>query len=121
MSQPDNDRDLFGSSLPPELTEHGEPVFAEPWQAQAFAMTLTLYQRGLFTWNEWAATLAAKLGERASRSVDQSGQYYFDDWLAALESLVSRRTEIDPQVLAELKERWAQAYRTTPHGERVTL
>ena len=31
-----------------------EQVFAEPWQAQAFAMTVALHDRGLFSWNEWA-------------------------------------------------------------------
>ena len=35
------------------------PVFREPWEAQAFAMTLGLYQKGLFTWNEWAEALGA--------------------------------------------------------------
>ena len=37
------------------------PVFREPWEAQAFAIALTLYDRGLFTWPEWAATLAAEI------------------------------------------------------------
>ena len=30
------------------------PVFTAPWQAQAFAMTLALHERGVFTWPEWA-------------------------------------------------------------------
>ena len=42
--------------------EAAEPVFAEPWQAQAFAMTLELHGRGLFTWPEWAQALATELG-----------------------------------------------------------
>ena len=29
--------------------DDGEPVFREPWEAQAFAMTLALHERGLFT------------------------------------------------------------------------
>ena len=40
------------------------PVFREPWEAQAFAMTLALHAKGLFAWPEWAAMLgetAAKL------------------------------------------------------------
>ena len=48
----------------PALTNadgEAEPVFAEPWQAQAFAMTLQLHQRGLFSWPEWAAALAAQI------------------------------------------------------------
>ena len=47
------------------------PVFREPWEAQAFAMTLALHERGLFTWPEWAAALAAEIkraqGRRRSR------------------------------------------------------
>jgi hypothetical protein len=27
--------------------DDGEPVFREPWEAQAFAMTLALYEQGL--------------------------------------------------------------------------
>ena len=121
MSQAENSNSLFRASLPEELTESGEPVFAEPWQAQAFAMTITLYESGLFTWNEWAETLSGRLRERASSGDDQNGRRYYEDWLAALELLVSSRTEIQPSALAELRDSWEQAYRTTPHGEKVTL
>jgi len=37
------------------------PVFREPWEAQAFALTLTLYDRGLFQWPEWAAILGDEI------------------------------------------------------------
>ncbi|HMV69252.1 MAG TPA: nitrile hydratase accessory protein, partial [Myxococcota bacterium] len=37
------------------------PTFAEPWQAQAFAITLALHRQGLFTWNEWASTLGHEI------------------------------------------------------------
>ena len=96
-------------------------MFAEPWQAQAFAMTITLYERGLFSWSEWAETLSLKLEERASVGDDQAGQHYYEDWLAALELLVSSRTEIRSAALVELKDNWEQAYRATPHGEKVSL
>ena len=33
-------------------------MFAEPWQAEAFAMTVALHERGLFSWGEWAAALS---------------------------------------------------------------
>ena len=121
MSQPENGKRLFLSSLPSDLTDADEPVFAEPWQAQAFAMTITLYERGLFSWSEWAETLSLKLEERASVGDDQAGQHYYEDWLAALELLVSSRTDIRSAALVDLKDNWEQAYRTTPHGEKVTL
>ena len=41
--------------------EGDQPVFAEPWQAQAFALAVTLSKLGHFTWKEWAAALAEEL------------------------------------------------------------
>ena len=38
-----------------------DPVFREPWEAQAFAMTVLLHQQGLFTWTEWAQALSAQI------------------------------------------------------------
>jgi hypothetical protein len=63
----------------------------------------------------------ARLSERAATGDDRNGETYYEDWLAALEQLVGSRTEIQPSLLADLKSRWEQAYRTTPHGESVTL
>ena len=37
------------------------PVFREPWQAEAFALALSLNARGLFTWKEWATTLGDEI------------------------------------------------------------
>jgi hypothetical protein len=43
------------------------PVFAEPWQAQAFAIAVKLSEKGYFTWNEWPAALADELKAAAER------------------------------------------------------
>ena len=40
---------------------------------------------------------------------------------AALERLVTGRDLIDPAVLTERKDAWADAYRRTPHGQPVEL
>ena len=40
------------------LRELDGPAFAEPWMAQAFACTVHLSRRGLFTWNEWVDIIA---------------------------------------------------------------
>jgi hypothetical protein len=45
------------------------PVFREPWEAQAFAMTLALHERGVFTWRQWAATLGEEI-KRAEAAAD---------------------------------------------------
>jgi hypothetical protein len=35
--------------------------FASRWEARVFAITLALYQRGVFTWPEWAAALPEEI------------------------------------------------------------
>jgi len=42
------------ASLPDMVLDNNEPVFNEPWEAQAFAMVVNLHQNGAFTWTEWA-------------------------------------------------------------------
>ena len=47
------------------------PVFREPWEAQAFAITVLLHQQGVFTWPEWSRELSAQIA--AAESADKSG------------------------------------------------
>jgi nitrile hydratase accessory protein len=121
LSQLEENEGLFRSFLPDVLTESGEPVFVEPWQALAFAMTINLYNRGLFSWSEWADIFSEILAERTSCGDDSGGRFYYEDWLTALETVVSKQTDIQPAILSDLKDRWEHAYRTTPHGEKVML
>ena len=115
MSQPDL------TALPPLPRDEGEPVFAEPWQAQAFALAVQLSERGYFTWKEWAATLAEEIRAAASRGEPDDGSRYYHDWLSALERLVTAKGLSDPVTMAARKEAWADAYRHTPHGTPVEL
>ena len=50
-----------GPALPMPAAASGAAAFAEPWQAHAFALTLQLHERGLFSWAEWATALAAEI------------------------------------------------------------
>jgi nitrile hydratase accessory protein len=113
------------SSCFPELQslprDEGGPVFAEPWQAQAFALAVKLSELGYFTWKEWAAALAAELAAAAERGEADDGSEYYDHWLAALEKLVTAKGLADTPSLFERKEAWADAYRHTPHGKPVEL
>jgi nitrile hydratase accessory protein len=102
---------------PPELgfpTEAGEPVFAEPWQAQAFALVVQLYANGAFSWREWADALAQAIAAEPHAP-------YYDNWVRALEQQIRRLGLADADQLAERKAAWAEAYRTTPHGKPVEL
>jgi nitrile hydratase accessory protein len=109
------------ASLPSLPRDEGGPVFAEPWQAQAFALAVKLSEQRHFTWKEWAATLADELKVAADRGEPDDGSHYYECWLAALERLVTRRGLTDQVALLQRKEAWAEAYRRTPHGKPVEL
>jgi nitrile hydratase accessory protein len=107
--------------LPRLPRDEGGPVFAEPWQAQAFALALKLSAQGHFTWKEWAAELAAELKAAAERGEPDDGSRYYEHWLATLERMVTRKGLIHAGALAARKDAWADAYRHTPHGKPVEL
>ena len=109
------------AALPPLPRDEGGPVFAEPWQAQAFALAVKLSEDGYFTWKEWAAALAVELKAAADRGDPDDGSRYYEHWLATLERLVTERGLSDAALLAERKDAWADAYRHTPHGKPVEL
>jgi len=96
-------------------------VFAEPWQAQAFALAVKLSQQGYFTWKEWTETFAGELAAAAGRGAPDDGSHYYDHWLAALEHLIQEKGLLDHAALTARKEAWADAYRHTPHGKPVEL
>ena len=108
-------------ALPSLPRDEGGPVFAEPWQAQAFALAVKLSEAGHFTWKEWAAALADELKNAADRGEPDDGSHYYDHWLAALERLVTAKGLTDSASLVERKEAWANAYRHTPHGKPIEL
>jgi nitrile hydratase accessory protein len=109
------------ATLPSMLRDEGGPVFAEPWQAQAFALAVRLSAEGHFTWSEWAAALAGELKAAANRGEPDDGSQYYHHWLAALERLVTEKQLSDPPTMLARKEAWAEAYRHTPHGKPVEL
>src|SRR5215469_18614962 len=98
-----------------------ERVFAEPWEAQAFALAVRLSEQGHFTWKEWAAALAAELEAATDRGEPDDGSRYYEHWLAALERLVTAKGLSDSEEMLARKAAWADAYRHTPHGKPVEL
>lgn len=102
----------------PRLPRDAEgPIFAEPWQAQAFALTLQLHQAGAFTWPEWADALSQEL----ARDPEDDGSRYYAHWVAALEGLVTRRDLATRVDLNSRRNAWRDAYLRTPHGRPVEL
>ena len=97
------------------------PVFREPWEAQAFAMTLALHQRGLFSWSEWAAALANEIKRAQVAGDPDTGETYYSHWLAALERLVADKGVSTPENLHRYRDAWDHAYDRTPHGQPIEL
>ena len=97
------------------------PVFREPWEAQAFAMALALHERGLFTWKDWAATLAAEIKRAQAAGDPDTGETYYHHWLNALERLVAERGVADAASLERYREAWEHAAERTPHGDPIEL
>ncbi len=108
-------------ALPAPPREGDGPVFAEPWEAQAFALTLKLHEAGHFTWSEWATALGAEIEAAQARGDPDLGDTYYRHWLAALERLAAEKGLVRGGDLSARKAAWKRAFRNTPHGLPVTL
>ena len=97
------------------------PVFREPWEAQAFAMTLALHERGLFTWPEWAEALAAQIAAAQEAGDADRGDTYYRHWMAALEHLVAAKGASSLDELTRYQHAWDHAADRTPHGQPIEL
>ena len=108
-------------ALPDLPRDDDGPVFREPWEAQAFAMALSLYDRGLFTWKEWAAALADEIKIAQAGGDPDTGTTYYRHWLAALERIVAEKGVTDPGTLRKYYDAWDHAADRTPHGMPIEL
>src|SRR4051812_41630142 len=97
------------------------PVFREPWEAHAFAMALALHERGLFTWNEWAAALAEEIKRAQAAGDPDTGETYYRHWLATLENLVAEKGVTTSETLHRYRNAWDHAADRTPHGMPIEL
>ena len=97
------------------------PVFREPWEAQAFAIAVALHARGLFTCNEWAATLADEIKRAQAAGDPDSGDTYYRHWLATLERLIAAKGVATSDTLHRYRDAWDHAADRTPHGLPVEL
>jgi nitrile hydratase accessory protein len=109
------------SAVPGIPRDDDGPVFREPWEAQAFAMALTLHERGLFTWNEWAATLADEIKRAQAKGDPDTGETYYRHWLATLERLVAEKGVASPATLRRYHDAWDRAADRSPHGSPIEL
>jgi nitrile hydratase accessory protein len=108
-------------TLPGQPRDDNGPVFRAPWEAQAFAMTLALHERGLFTWTEWAHELARHIAAAHSAGDADLGDTYYRHWLAALEALVATKGASSMAELMRYQQAWDRAAERTPHGRPIEL
>ncbi len=92
--------------------------FAEPWQAEAFALTVALHERGLFSWSEWAEMLSAEV-KRPGAAPD--GSDYYEHWLRALEKLLASKGIAPEREVDAAAAAWERAAHATPHGKPILL
>ena len=97
------------------------PIFAEPWQAKAFAVAVDLHARGAFTWSEWANALSRTIREAQAAGDPDLGDTYWDHWLAAVERIVAEKGLTTREALAEKADAWDRAAHATPHGQPILL
>jgi nitrile hydratase accessory protein len=111
----------LASALPGLPRDAAGPVFRAPWEAQAFAMALALNERGLFTWDEWAATLSQEIKAAQAAGDPDVGDTYYRHWLNALERLVGEKKVAGGDALERYRDAWRQAAQRTPHGAPIAL
>jgi nitrile hydratase accessory protein len=97
------------------------PVFREPWEAQSFAMAVALYERGVFTWPEWAAVLADEIRLAQNAGDPDTGEHYYRHWQNALERIVAERGIAGPETIERYQHAWENAASRTPHGKPIDL
>ena len=103
------------------LSAFEEPdAFAEPWQAQAFALTVQMHEQGHFSWPEWSEYLGRQVSA-AGDSASSSNEGYYRLWLAALEQLLIDKGYVGAAEHAQRQADWDHAARHTPHGQPIEL
>jgi len=122
MSKIDDEAARRAADAVPSIPrDRAGPVFREPWEAQAFAMALALHERGLFTWPEWAAALAAEIKRAQAAGDPDTGETYYHHWLSTLERLVAEKGVASPEMLVRYHDAWDHAADRTPHGTPIEL
>jgi nitrile hydratase accessory protein len=96
-------------------------VFNAPWEAQAFGLVLALYEKGLFSWPEWAAALSEEIKAAQAAGDPDTGETYYLHWLAALERIIVAKDVTTAETLARTRKAWDAAAERTPHGAPIEL
>lgn len=86
---------MGGETSPPR--NNGALHFDRLWEERAFGIALALSKKGHYEWEDFRQELIASIAEwEATHSPDDPSWDYYQQWLQALERLVSESNLIDP-------------------------
>ena len=96
------------STFKPISQPDGDQVFSAPWHCELFALTISLYEKKVFNWEDWTNKLGNKLKNEPVSMADNL-DYYYSSWLEALEELVLQKEvtfldDIKREVLTQMKQ-----------------
>jgi len=110
------------STVAPEVPDNvAARVFAEPWQAEAFALAVALNQKNAFDWHEWVEVFSGQSGEPLVGNEKAIEAAYYQRWLAALEAIAVGHGLVSTPEVDHRVEEWRRAYLRTPHGQPIEL
>jgi len=110
-----------GDAIAPLARRDDEPLFDEPWQAQALGLAFSLSDAGVFTPAQWSRALGDAHRKILAEGAGDTPQTYYEAVVAALEGLLHEGGDIPASVLVERAQAWRRAYLNTPHGQPVKL
>ncbi|MFO1349689.1 MAG: nitrile hydratase accessory protein [Gammaproteobacteria bacterium] len=97
--------DLASAAALPQ--DQDGPVFAAPWEAQAFAIVVKLFEQGHYSWPEWVKYLSAEIAAAKNSPDPAQAPAYYEQWLAAAEKLLVAKGLTTRAELAERKRELA--------------
>lgn len=69
----------------------GELVFHDDWERRAFALAVSLADRGTFEWKEFQQQLIESVREAERDDPEHPSRGYYESWLVSLERLVETK------------------------------
>lgn len=109
------------ATLPEILRNENERAFDAPWQAQAFALVLKLYESGYFGWEDWVTVFSSHVSSSPQRRGETVNDAYYRQWIDALEQIIVEIGLVEPGATQARTHEWRSAYINTPHGQPIEL
>ena len=117
----EQDQVLLSPFVPNLAKDEEGPQFNEPWQAQVFALAVSLSEAGLFSWQEWTDELSFTILKAQELGDPDLGSTYYQHWLKTLERMLTSKEVLDQTSILQRMKIWEEAYLRTPHGQPIKI